>query len=135
MPLDRYRGITLQRELVDKIERYIKDYPEKGYKSIADFVTDAVRRRAEELRLFQSIPRFEHFNVYEDRVLIVDRKFQPRKILALRFMPIGENGWKLHCEHCDSANCEHVLYATTIPEVMNPPREKGWRYRGKYGEE
>ena len=58
MPVDKYRGVTLQRELIDKVEQYIEDYPEQGYKSIADFVTDAVRRRAEELNVFKLTPRF-----------------------------------------------------------------------------
>ena len=51
MPVDRHRGVSLQRQLVDRIEEYIQNHPERGYKSIADFVTDAVRKRCEELKI------------------------------------------------------------------------------------
>jgi len=89
MPMDKYRCMTLQRELVDKIEQYIKDYPEKGYKSIADFVTDAARRRAGELRLFHVTPRFEHFNTDKDRMVILDRKLGPHaNVVTLSVKPV-----------------------------------------------
>ena len=136
MPVDKYRGVTLQRELIDKIEQYIEDYPEQGYKSIADFVTDAVRRRAEELQLFQVTPRFQHFNTYEDSVVILDRKLGPHaNAVTLRVKPVGENRFELHCERCSSTSCEHVLYATTIPEVVKSFEKRGGQYKGEWGEE
>jgi len=136
MPADKYRGITLQRELVDKIEQYINDYPEKGYKSIADFVTDAVRRRAEDLQLFEVTPRFAHFNTYEDRVVILDRRLGPHaNAVTLSVKQSGDNGFKLYCERCNSTKCEHVLYVTTVPRVLDSLEEKGGEYRGEYREE
>jgi hypothetical protein len=45
MPIGKYRGISLRRELVNKREEYMKAHPESGYKSLADFVTDAVREK------------------------------------------------------------------------------------------
>ena len=47
MTMDKYRGIGLQRELVGTIESYVKSHPEIGYKSLADFVTDAVREKCD----------------------------------------------------------------------------------------
>ena len=136
MPVDKYRGVTLQRELIDKIEQYIEDYPEQGYKSIADFVTDAVRRRAEELQLFQVTPRFQHFNTYEDSVVILDRKLGSHvNAVTLRVKPVGENRFELYCERCSSTSCEHVLYATTIPEVVKSFEKRGGQYKGEWGEE
>jgi metal-responsive CopG/Arc/MetJ family transcriptional regulator len=44
-----FRGISLKKELVDDVEKFIKEYPEVGYKNIAEFVSDAVRRRKEQL--------------------------------------------------------------------------------------
>lgn len=134
MPIEGYRGITLKRELIDKIEEYIRDYPEQGYKSLADFVTDAIRRRAEELRMFAITPRFEHVNTYEDHVLILDRKIGPQATVTLQVRTVGESSFEFHCERCGRTNCEHILYATTIPEVMRPAEKKGWKYKGKHGE-
>jgi len=38
-----FRGTSLKTELVNDIEQFIKDYPEAGFKSISDFVQEAVR--------------------------------------------------------------------------------------------
>lgn len=51
MPVNRYRGLSFQRELLDMVEEWIRKHPEMGYKSLADFVTDAVRKRCEELNI------------------------------------------------------------------------------------
>jgi len=124
MPVDKYRGVTLQRELIDKIEQYIEDYPEQGYKSIADFVTDAIRRRAEELNVFKLAPRFEHFNVYEDHATIWDKKLS----LAVDVYP-REDG-TMWCKHCESTDCEHVEFALTVPEIIKPLEKRGWSHKG-----
>lgn len=130
-----YTKLSVKKELMDKVQKFIHDYPEHGYRSLAQFVEDAVRRRAEELRLFEITPRFGHFNIYEDRVVILDRKIGPRDLVTLRVKPVGERGFKLYCERCGSTNCEHVLYATRVPEIMDPFEERGGEYRGEYGEE
>lgn len=44
-----FRGISLMKDLVDIVEKFIKENPNAGYKTIAEFVADAVRRRKEEL--------------------------------------------------------------------------------------
>lgn len=46
----RFRGTNLKKELVDAIEQFIMDHPEAGYKTIAEFVHDAVRRRVEQVK-------------------------------------------------------------------------------------
>jgi len=50
MPKDRYKGVSLPKEMVEEIERIIKDNPELGYTSIADFVKDAVRDKLIKLK-------------------------------------------------------------------------------------
>jgi hypothetical protein len=54
VPVDKYRGVSLNRELVGAIENYIITHPERGYKSLADFVTDAVREKCEQLGVFST---------------------------------------------------------------------------------
>ena len=44
-----FRGISLKKELVDAVEKFIDDNPDAGYKNIAEFIADAVRRRREDL--------------------------------------------------------------------------------------
>ena len=68
--------------------------------------------------------------------MILDRKLGLHtNAVTLRLKPVGENGFKLYCERCNSTNCEHVLYATTIPEVVKSFEKRGGEYKGEWGEE
>lgn len=124
MPMDRYRGISLQRELVDKIEQYINAHPETGYKSLADFITDAVRKRCEELKILVPVslepPILEHFNVNQDHVTVIDRK---RRMFA----DVYFRNTRVYCELCEKENCEHVKYTLNLQKVQKALREKGWK--------
>jgi hypothetical protein len=128
MPIGKYRGITLQRELVNKIEEYIKVHPEMGYKSLADFITDAVREKCSELKILvamSELPQLEHFNISENGVRILDRSLgngvSKGRIIDVYFKPN-----KVLCEYCGSDNCKHVEFALSIPKVRKILIEKGW---------
>ena len=122
MPMDRYRGISLQRELVDKIEEFIKDHPERGYKSLADFVTEAVRKRCEELKILvptpPELPELEHFNVYQDHVTVIDHK---RRRIANVFFRNNT----VFCDVCETKSCRHIKYAINLPKVQKVLEKKG----------
>ena len=45
-----FRGTSLKEGLVQDIENFIKDHPNAGYKSVADFVQEATRLRIQELK-------------------------------------------------------------------------------------
>lgn len=124
MPVDKYRGISLQRELVDKIEEYVKTHPATGYKSTADFVTDSLRKRCEELNIIlpspAEPPTLEHYNLNQDHVTIIDRA---KKIFA----DVYFRNSHVVCEACQSENCEHIVYALTLSKVQKTLREKGWK--------
>lgn len=140
MPTDDYKGLSLKKELLNLIEQFIKDYPEQGFRTLSQFVEDAIRRRAEELRVFELTPRFFHFNVYEDHITIGDRKLghddehgrrQPR-LIDIYYKPVGQfNEYVLWCEYCERKDCEHVKYALTIHEKYEKQiKAKGWKYVG-----
>jgi hypothetical protein len=71
--------MSFSRELVDKIEDYVKTHPEMGYKSIADFVTDAIREKCRELEILApetsraDLPSMEYFNIDQNCVRVLDR--------------------------------------------------------------
>jgi hypothetical protein len=123
MPIGKYRQVSLSRELVDRIEEYIKTHPERGYKSLADFVTDAVRKRCEELKILVPTPpeppALEHFNVNQDHVTIIDRR---RRMFADVYFRNNH----VYCELCGEENCEHVRYALNLPKVQKALERKGW---------
>ena len=43
-----FRGVSLKAELVGEVEQLIKELP--GYRGVAEFVSEAVRLRMEQLR-------------------------------------------------------------------------------------
>jgi len=122
MPIGKYRGITLQRELVNVIEQYVKSHPEMGYKSLADFVTDAIREKCEHLKILVPKPEqppLEHFNVNQDHVTVMDHR-------ARMLADVYFRNNHVFCELCKAENCEHVKYALNIPKVQQLLRKKGW---------
>ena len=48
MPIDDFRGISLRKDLVCEVEKFIESFGR--YKSVTDFVTEATRLRLEELQ-------------------------------------------------------------------------------------
>ena len=77
MSESKYTKVNLNRELADKIEQFIQDYPEHGYRTLGQFVEDAVRRRAEDLCVLELTPRFEHFNLDKENgiIRVRDKKY------------------------------------------------------------
>jgi hypothetical protein len=132
MPIGKYRGVTLQRELVNKIEEYIKAHPEMGYTSLADFVTDAVREKCEQLQILTPSPQLppqEHFNISERGVRILDRTIKNGvsngRIVDVYFRPEG-----VWCDYCQTDKCRHIQFALTVPkirEIIEKKRMEGWK--------
>jgi metal-responsive CopG/Arc/MetJ family transcriptional regulator len=50
MPKDRYKGVSLPKDMIEEVERIVKEYPELGYTSVADFVKEAVREKILKLK-------------------------------------------------------------------------------------
>jgi len=118
-----YTKLSVDKKLMDVIEEFIREYPERGYGSIAQFVEEAVRKRAEELKIFELVPRFTHFNLDENGVKISDKKLNMKGI-QIFFHPDG-----ILCEYCGTSNCEHIRYAYTVPDIVKvivKRRREGW---------
>jgi len=49
MPSEEF-VVRINRELVNAISRFVETHPEYGYRSVTDFMRDAIRRRAEEVK-------------------------------------------------------------------------------------
>ena len=115
-----FRGVSLKRELVEQVEKFVKEHPQ--YKSKADFVHEAVRVRIAEIKKCE-LPRFEHFNKGPDGVRISDR--QLHRIADIYFKPEG-----IFCDLDKSNSCEHINFALTVPEIQDIIRKRkkeGWK--------
>jgi hypothetical protein len=71
-------------------------------------------------------PNFEHFNISEHGVRILDRTLADKnsrgRIIDVYFKPD-----RIWCEYCDSTKCQHVKFALDLPEVQEILRKKGWK--------
>ena len=120
--MPKYTSVSLKKEIMDKIQKFIEDYPERGFRTITQFVEDAVREKAEKLRVFDLTPRFEHFNLDEDGVKIRDRSVS--HVVDVSFKPKG-----IQCSYCGEDSCRHVKFALSVPaiqKVIRKKREEGW---------
>lgn len=130
---------SLKRELLDLVQQFIDEYPEYGFRSLAEFIEDAVRRRIDELRIRQLIPRFEHLNTFEDHVSIMDRKLgwddekgqrHPR-LIDVYVRPISDSKFVFYCEFCGKSDCEHIKYVLSIRhKTVEPVERRGLKYAG-----
>ena len=118
-----YLNQYASEKLVEAIENFMKENPKYGYRSIAQFMEDAARKRLEELNALGTMPRFEHFNRGPDGVKIFDRRL--RRIADVYFKPDG-----IFCDLDQKDDCEHITFALTVPEiqeVIRQRRKEGWK--------
>lgn len=117
-----YRKISIKKELADVVEEFIDRNPHFGFRSIAEFVEDVLRKRAESLGIIVALmPRFMHHNVHDDHVTIIDNQLHREVEVYFQDKPF--------CEFCEEHNCEHISFALTIPKVVKALKERGWKMR------
>lgn len=122
MPKGRYRGVSLADEVVKAIEDYMREHPEASYKSIADFVSDAIRVRFEQLGVSPGSLTLLDIKQNERVLLLYDQDL--RKTVQIYISPKG-----IECGVCKSSNCRHVRFAlskTKIKAIMAKKRAEGW---------
>lgn len=119
-----FKSVSIKEEFAESIDEFVKEHPELGYRSIAQFLEDASRRRLEELKAqVKTPPRFEHINSDVNGVKILDRKIH--QVVDVYFKPSG-----IRCTLHQSNNCEHIDFALKQPEVKNiitQKRKEGWK--------
>ena len=134
MPVDKYRGVSLHKDLVGTIEEYIKTHPEMGYKSLSDFITDAIREKCEQLGIFLPKPEFpvlEHFNLNDTGVRILDRSpchqvKSSGKVIDIHFRPEGDPGQPTASQTV-AVTSTFALTVRAIGEVVEKKRKEGWK--------
>jgi len=120
----KYRKISIKKGIADAVEEFVQNNPRFGYRSMAEFAEDAIRKRAEALGIISTIsgPRFIHFNVYEDRVSIIDNEQPEGKSWVDVYL---QNG-KAWCDLCEKHDCDHTRFALGLPKVVDALTAKGW---------
>ena len=115
---DGYSTVRLKDELVKKIDDMVETdiAKEHGITSRADFVTQAVLKALDNFK-----PRFEHQNMIEGTVRIID--YQMRRTAELDFR---ENG-SIYCNVCRALDCEHIRYALEQTDIQKALKEREWK--------
>lgn len=116
--MPEYTNISIKKEFADRIVKLIEANPDLGFRSIAQFLEDAARRRLEKLEAQKRV--MEHFNMYEDHITIRDHKVG-------QYIDIYAKNGVLWCEYCESNNCEHIQFASSVPEIKRALKKKGWK--------
>jgi hypothetical protein len=127
---DDYTTVRLPKELMDEIDQLIKRGI-RGYKSRAEFIKEAVRKRFEELRTVKpmiELPALEHFNIDEDGVRILDRNLA-NKVSSGRIIDVYFKPDLVWCDYCQSSNCRHIKFALDLSAVQEILSKKGWTIR------
>lgn len=119
-----YCGISIKEEFAQGIETFIKAHPEFGYRSIAQLMEDASRRRLEELKSqIKELPRFEQVNSDVDGVKILDREIH--EVVQVFIKPQG-----IKCGFHQTELCEHIDFALTqkdVRETIKERKKEGWK--------
>jgi hypothetical protein len=118
---EKFRNVSIKTEFANRIEQFIDERPELGYRSIAQFLEDSARRRLETLA--SEPPRFEQINHDENGVKVFDR--QQRQLAEISFKREG-----VFCGLCENESCEHVAFALRIPDlqaILKKKRKDGWK--------
>jgi hypothetical protein len=123
MPEGKYRSISLSKELVETIEDLIEENPQASYKSIADFVADAVRIRFEQLGVYPGNISLLDINANEMGPLLYDKNL--KKTVQILITPKG-----LGCAECKVSNCRHIKFALANPKTQKlilERKKEGWK--------
>ncbi len=121
-----YTGVSIKEEFAQSVEDFIEEHPTLGYRSLAQFVEDAMRRRLEELQTKnRALPRFDRINGDATGVLIYDRELKDAKGVHVSVKPNG-----IICDFHQTNSCEHVKFALSLSDVrelVRKKRKEGWK--------
>ncbi|MDR2699947.1 MAG: hypothetical protein LBC12_03950 [Nitrososphaerota archaeon] len=108
-----FTAINMKKEFMERIKDFIKNHPEFGYRSAAQFLEDASRRHYEELqKQIKKQPRFEQINTDENGTKILDRYLH--EVIQIYIKPHG-----ITCDFDQTDKCDHIEYALTIQEIKD----------------
>lgn len=123
----KHATVRIPKDLLTAIEKFLetKEAKEMGYIYITDIVTEAVREFLK-TKGYYPLPRFEHFNLDENGVKILDRTDPQRKFyVQIYFKPTG-----MYCEYCNTDKCPHIKFALEQPDIqqiIRKKRQEGWK--------
>ena len=112
MVTGNWKSVTIKAGLVEEVERIIQvdAMKREGITNMAQFIDAAVKEKLEKFER----KRFNHVNMYEDHVKILDNGLEEiGRIVSVYF----KDGQKAYCDYCEEHICVHIQFAWEIPDV------------------
>jgi hypothetical protein len=113
--------VNVPAAMTDLIEQYLQTdiAKQRGLKNKSDVATEGIKILLERDGMYTRRPRFQHLNMYEDHVKVIDNDLG--RIASVYF-----RRRKIFCDLCETDECIHADFALSIPDVVNILREKGF---------
>lgn len=111
MGKEDWKTVNVKKVMMDEVERMLQTdaIRKEGITNMSQFVDLALREKLERLER----KRFDHINMYDDHVKILDNKLdRVGRIVSVYFR--DTRAW---CDYCDEHMCVHIQYAWEIPDV------------------
>ncbi len=114
-----WKTVNIKEGLMNEVDAIIKTTKMNtaGINNSAQFVDAAIKEKLEK----ESRKRFEHVNMHDDHVKILDNKLdRVGRIVSVYFK--DNKAW---CEYCDENFCVHIQYAWSINTVRKILKDRG----------
>ena len=111
MGKEDWKTVNVKKAMMDEVERMLQTdaIRKEGITNMSQFVDLALREKIERLER----KRFDHVNMYDDHVKILDNKLDRMgRIVSVYFR--DARAW---CDYCEEHMCVHIQYAWEIPDV------------------
>lgn len=112
--------VKIPQDLIDEMDNLIGKH---GFRSRGEIAKEAIRQLMFTYKKqVPLLPPFEHFNLNEHGVRIVDRNLN--RIVDISIKPKG-----IWCQYCEATDCRHIEFAlstTEIQSVIRKKRQDGW---------
>lgn len=109
--MTQWGNVRMPQTLIEEIAEYVRtdNAKERGFTNVTQFVNSIVRYKLDEIQKqgYHIVLRNKQSNTHLDLV-------------------IRENGQSIHCKECNRSDCEHVMKATTDPDVLEVLKKNGF---------
>jgi hypothetical protein len=113
--------VNVPKPMSELVEKYLQTdiAKQRGLKNKSDVATEGIKMLLERDGMYTQRPRFQHLNMYEDHVKVIDNDMG--RIASIYF-----KHRKIFCDICETNECIHIDFAITIPEAVKILNEKGF---------
>lgn len=113
--------VNIPKPMSDLIEKYLETEiaKQRGLKNKSDVATEGIKMLLEKDSMYTQRPRFQHFNMYENHIKVIDNEIG--RIASVYF-----KDRTIFCDICDASECIHIDFALTLSDVIKILEEKGF---------